>query len=161
MALSVLGRKSGHNPRVWTRISTFFLLASLAACGGSSEPEEQVRAVIAEAEQAAEARSIGRLASLVSDDYDDGRFRRDELLTWVRAWLIAHQSVSLVVRVDELELQGLELARVRATVGMLGREAGESLELAMEVREFEVTLALEGGDWRVIRADWDQGDHLP
>ncbi|MGA1463194.1 MAG: hypothetical protein ACO37Y_08330 [Steroidobacteraceae bacterium] len=143
------------------RITTFLLLAALFGCGGPAEPEEQVRAVIEEAEQAAEARSIGRLAELVSDDYDDGRFQRDELLTWVRAWLIAHQSVRLVVRVDELELMGLELARVRATVGLLGREAGESFELAMDIREFDVTLALEGSQWRVIRADWERGDRLP
>jgi hypothetical protein len=161
MAAGAPGRKSGHNLGVLIRITTFLLLAGLFGCGGPTGPEEQVRAVIEEAEQAAEARSIGRLAKLVSDDYDDGRFQRDELLTWVRAWLIAHQSVNLVVRVDELELMGLELARVRATVGLLGREAGESFELAMDIREFDVTLALEGSQWRVIRADWERGDRLP
>jgi len=158
MAAGAPRRKSGHNRAVVIRFIILCLLASLAACGGPSGPEEQVRAIIKEAELAAEARSISRLAELVSDDYDDGRFQRDELLTWVRAWLIAHQSVSLVVRVEELELLGLELARVRATVGMLGREAGESLDLAMEVREFEVTLALEGSDWRVVRATWERGE---
>ena len=48
------------------------------------------------------------------------------------------------------------IARLRATVAMLGREAeaASAWDLAAEVYEFDVTLAREDGEWRVTRADW-------
>lgn len=61
----------------------------------------------------------------------------------------------LITRIDSIELEGTELARVEVTIGMLGREAaGESWDLAGDVWRFDLRLAREGGDWRVIRADW-------
>lgn len=71
---------------------------------------------------------------------------------------MAHPSVRLISRVDSIELEGTELARVAVTVGMLGREAASdsSWDLAGDVWRFDLTLAREGGGWRVIRAGWQQ-----
>jgi hypothetical protein len=61
--------------------------------------------------------------------------------------------------VDEIEILASDLARLRATVGMLGREAGaeSSWDLAGDVYEFDVTLAREEGEWLVTRAAWRRG----
>jgi hypothetical protein len=126
-----------------------------AACGPSGTPEDEIRALVDEAESLAEARDAGGLRDLVADDYQD-RSGRDasEVRNLLHAWLVAHPSVNLVTRIDSIELQGTELARVEVTVGMIGREASEesAWDLAADVERFEVRLAREGGDWHVIAA---------
>jgi len=129
----------------------------LGACGGDDLPEAQVRAVIAEAERAAEDRDASALFELIAPGYRDGRGNGvEEIKRYVRGYLIAHQSIRMLTRVEEVELPASDLARVRATVGMLGREteSQSSWDLAAEVYEFDITLAREGGEWRVTRADW-------
>lgn len=130
---------------------------AVASCGGDDSPEAQVRAVVAEAEAAAEARDASALLDLIADDYRDGRGNgAEEIRRYVRGYLIAHQSIHLLVRIEELELKAADLARLRATVAMVGREAESAAawDLAADVHEFDVTLAREDGEWRVTRADW-------
>ena len=108
-----------------------------------------------EAEAAAEARDASALKDLVADDYQDRQGRSaGDLRNFLRAWLVAHPSVKLLTRIDAIELQGSELARVEVTVGLLGREAkGDSdWGVALEVERLEVRLAREDGEWRVIGA---------
>ena len=131
----------------------------LGACGGADSPESQVRAVIVEAERAAEDRDASALFDLIAADYRDGRGNGvEEIRRYVRGYLIAHQSIHMLTRVDEVEMQATGLARVRATVGMLGREAvpESSWYLAAVIYEFDITLAREDGEWPIIRADWRQ-----
>lgn len=133
------------------------LAAVLVGCGGKTTPEDEVRRVVAEAEEAAEARDALALSGLVADDYQDGRGNdAREIRRYVHAYLIAHQSVHLLVRIESVELKAKDLAQLKATVGMLGREAegASAWDLAADVHEFDVVLARESGDWKVIRADW-------
>ncbi len=115
--------------------------------------------LVATAEEAAEARDASALKDLVADDYRDASGRSaSDIRAYVHGWLVSHQSVRLVSRVDSIELEGTELARVAVTVGMLGREAepDSAWDLAGDVWRFDLTLAREGGDWRVVRAGWQQ-----
>jgi hypothetical protein len=108
-----------------------------------------------EAEAAAEARDASALKELVADDYQDRQGRTaGDLRNFLHAWLVAHPSVKLLTRIDAIELEGAELARVEVTVGLLGREArGDSdWSLAFEIERLEVRLAREDGEWRVIGA---------
>lgn len=133
------------------------LAAVQAGCGGKTTAEEEVRAVVAEAERAAEARNAPALSGLVADDYQDGRGNdAREIRRYLHGYLIAHQSVHLLVRIESVELKAKDLAQLRATVGMLGQEAAgaSAWDLAADVYEFDVVLARESGDWKVIRADW-------
>jgi hypothetical protein len=108
-----------------------------------------------EAETLAEARDAPALRELVADDYRDAEGRdAAEVRNFLHAWLVTHPSVELLTRIDSIELEGSEQARVQVTVGMLGREAsGESdWELAADIERLDIRLAREGGDWRVIAA---------
>ena len=130
---------------------------SLCACGGGDSPAAQLRAVIAGAERAAEHRVASALFDLIAADYPDGDGNgAEEIKRYVRGYLITHQSIHMLTRVDKVEIKAAGLANVRATVGMLGREAApeSSWDLAADLYEFDLTLAREGGEWRVIRAAW-------
>ena len=108
-----------------------------------------------EAETLAEARDAGELRALVADDYADASGRdAADLRNLLHAWLVAHPSVNLLTRIDSIELEGTEQARVLVTGGMLGREAkGDSdWDLAVEVERLDIRLARNGGEWRVIGA---------
>lgn len=134
------------------------LALALAACGSSGTPEDEVRALVDEAEAAAEERDASALRGFVADDYADrsGRAAGD-VRAILHGWLVAHPSVHLVTRMDSIEIDGAGLARAKVTVGMLGREAGDSRELAGDVYRFDLRLAREDGEWRVIRAEWQEG----
>ena len=123
--------------------------------GPSSAPEEQIRALVDEAEAVAEERDASALRDLVADDYADASGRdAADVRNLLHGWLIAHPSVNLLTRIDSIELEGTELARVQVTIGMLGREAkAESdWDLAADIERLTIRLARDGSDWRVIAA---------
>ena len=97
------------------------------------------------AEIAVEEREAGALGEFIADDYRDadGRTAAD-VRRFLHGWLIAHPSASLFTRIDSIELEGTELARLQATVGILGRDS--------YLYRLDLRLALEDGEWRVIRA---------
>jgi hypothetical protein len=106
-------------------------------------------------EAAAEERDAAALKALVADDYEDTAGRgAGEVRKLLHAWLVAHPSVNLLTRIESIELEGTELARVELTVGMLGREAteGSGWDAAFDVERLDIRLARVDGDWRVISA---------
>jgi hypothetical protein len=132
---------------------------ALAACGPAGTPEDEIRALVDAAELAAEERDAGDLRALIADDYrDPGGRTAGDIRGIVHGYLVAHQSIRLITRIDSIELEGTELARLEVTVGMLGREAGadSGWDLAGDVYRFDLRLAREDGEWRVIRAGWQE-----
>ncbi len=108
-----------------------------------------------EVETLAEARDAGELRALIADDYRDTNGRdASDIRNLLHAWLVAHPSVNLLTRIDAIELEGTEQARVQVTIGMLGREAkgGSDWDLAADVERLDIRLARDGGDWRVVGA---------
>ena len=130
------------------------LLLALAGCGRKPSPEQEVRDTIAAGEKAAEDRDAGALIDLISERYSDDKDRDAELLAqYVRGYLLTHPSIHLATRIESIEFPYRDFAKVRVTVGSLGREdAGATLDLAMDVDELEIELTREGGEWRVTRA---------
>ena len=92
---------------------------------------------------------------MIADDYRDGDGRSaDEIRRYLHAYLIAHQSIHLITRIDVIEIKGKDVARVRMSVGMLGRESDSTWDLAGDIYRFDLRLAREDGEWRVTRAGW-------
>lgn len=126
-------------------------LAGLAACSDSSSPEQQVRAVIDQMEQAAEERDIGDLTSHLSEEFRDANGRNaTELTRYARGYFIANQSIHLLTRIEELTFPTDGEARAQVAVGMLGRNAADQWDLAAEVHTFKIALRREDDDWRVV-----------
>lgn len=115
---------------------------------------------MAEAETFAEARDARALRDLVADDYRDATGRdAADIRSFLHAWLVAHPSVNLLTRIDLIELEGTEQARVQLTVGLLGREAknDSDWDLAADLERLDIRLARDGGEWRVIGASRQDG----
>jgi hypothetical protein len=127
----------------------------VAACGSGTTPEDEIRALIETAETAAEARDTAALRELIADDYRDGDGRgADEIRRYLHGYLIAHQSIRLITRIDVIELEGRQVARAQVTVGMLGRESDSNWDLAADIQRLDLRLAREDSGWRVTRAGW-------
>lgn len=121
---------------------------ALTACAPEGSPEQQVRAVITQAEEAAEARDVSAAMDLVADEYSDANgFDREQLRRFVHGYFIMNPSINLLVRVEDVRFPADELAQARVTVGMLG----QGLETQLET--FDVELVKQGDDWRLRRAD--------
>lgn len=136
------------------RILLILALASLAACSDSGSPDQQVRAVIDQMEQAAEDRDIGELASHLSEEYRDANgLGAEEAARYARGYFIANQSIHLLTRIEELTFPTDGEARAQVAVGMLGRNAADQWDLAAEVHRFKVALRREDGEWRITFVD--------
>jgi hypothetical protein len=134
------------------RALLFISLALLAACSDSRSPEQQVRAVIEQMEQAAENRDTGELASHLSADYRDANgMDAEEAARYARGFFLANQSIHLLTRVDELTFPTDGEARAQLLIGMLGRDAAASdqWDLAAEVHTFKIALRREDDEWKV------------
>jgi len=147
-----MGCRSG-SPTLGARNTLIAAACLFAACGSRPAPEDEIRALIESAETAAEARDAGALRELIADDYRDAEGRgADDMRRYLHGYLIAHQSIHLMTRIDAIEIEGPEVARAQVTVGMLGRESASDWDLAADVQRIDLRLAREDGEWRVTRA---------
>ncbi|MCH6572776.1 MAG: hypothetical protein O7C03_05895 [Gammaproteobacteria bacterium] len=131
------------------------LLVFLAGCSDPGSPEQQVRDTILQAELAAEARDMGAIRDLVHDEYQDrsGRDRR-MLLNQVRLYLMARQSLELLVKVNDIKFTANDFAEVDVTAAGLGLRAGmEGLGLTADGDHYQIDLARDDdGNWLLIGA---------
>lgn len=147
---------SRHSPRI-ARVVALAAVLLASACGPRETPEARVRAVIDAGEAAAEARDLSALMELVSPAYRDERGSdADDLEQTLRGYLVTHPSVHLLTRVESVAFPYRDFARVRLTLGTLGRESAgaTAFDVAADVNEIVLELALEDDEWRVVRAAW-------
>ena len=132
-------------------------LAVLATGCGASDPEAEIRALLAAAEEAAEARDGGFFGGALADDYRDARGNdRAEMLRKLRGYFIANQRIEILSRVDEIVVEDDGSARAVVHAGMVGRRAGAALidGIDADLYRFELTLVNDGAEWQVASADF-------
>ncbi len=140
-------------------LATALAAAAIAGCDSGGDSESEIRALLAAAEEAAEARDAGFFGDLLSAAYRDTRGNdRDELIRRVRGYFLANQRIEIVSRVDEVVLEGADAARAVVHAGMLGqRSSGQLLDgVDADLYRFELELVNNDGEWQVIGADWDR-----
>jgi len=146
------------NPR------TLALAAALAAgaCGGPAQPPEaQVRAVLDQAEAAAERRDLSALKALVAEDYaDDYGHDRRAITALLRIYLLQHHSIHVLKYVRVVELPGPGRARAVVLAGLSGEPVGDATQLEPARADLlRFTLELRdrgGGEWQVSKAAWER-----
>jgi hypothetical protein len=140
--------------KAWATASALAVLATGCA---ADDPEAEIRALLAAAEAAAEARDVDFFGEVLAESYRDARGNdRAEMLRVVRGYFIANQRIEIVSRVDEIVIEGDSAARVVVHAGMLGRRTGAALieGIDADLYRFEIELVNDGGDWQVIGADF-------
>jgi len=134
-----------------------FALALLAAGCAASDPEAEIRALLAAAEDAAEARDVGFFGDAIGDNYRDARGNdRAAMLRMLRGLFIANQRIEIVSRIDEIVIEGGDAARAVVHAGMVGRRTDAALidGLDADLYRFELELVNDGGNWQIIGADF-------
>jgi len=132
-------------------------LSVLATGCGAYDPEADIRALLAAAEEAAEERDVGFFNGVLADGYSDTRGNdREAMLRTLRGYFIANQHIEILSRVDEVVITGDGTARAVVHAGMVGRRAGAALTdgLDADLYRFELELVDDGDYWKVIRADF-------
>jgi len=130
--------------------------AVLAAGCTTSDSEAEIRALLAEAAEAAEARDVGFFGDVIGDAYRDTRGNdREQLLLAIRGYFIANQRIDAASRIDEVVLEGADAARAVVHAGLLGR-AGVNLSdgVNADLYRFDLELVNDGGEWQIIGAKW-------
>jgi hypothetical protein len=139
------------------------LLVSILACACSEppDPEERLRARIAEAVAAAEARDTKTLLGFVSDRYADdaGRDKRGVGRN-LRFQFHRNRTIHIFHKVRRVEITEPGSAHVILLVAVAGAPI-EGIEQIGDVRaellRFDLEMVEEDGDeWRVIRGDWER-----
>jgi len=129
----------------------------LCACTDSDTPEQRVRAVIAAMQTAAEARDTGDFMNFIASDFRNPEGQGfDDVQRLVRGYLLTHQSVYLLTRIEELDFPVAGEAQVDLTVGTAGKPmgTGSGWDLAADVHHLKLVLREQDGDWKVIHASW-------
>ena len=128
-----------------------------AACGGNSgTPEEALRAWVEAAELAAEEKARGALVGMISPDYIDARGNdRAALDRTLRLLFLRQQSITLLVKLDSVEVFNETAAQVSLTVGMAGTNGGR-FGLSADAYRFELDLVAEDDEWLLTAARWGE-----
>jgi hypothetical protein len=130
--------------------------AVLGGCA-PADPHAELTALVEATEAAAEARDTGYFRSLIAADYvGRGGQRKDDVIDRIRAYFLINQKVEIVLRVEAIEVIGDDAAMLRLQAGVLGRGNAGILDVDADLLDLDVELVRDGGDWRVIGADWER-----
>ena len=143
------------------RAALWLAAALCASCGGEpATPEDEVRALLAALEAAAESRDVGDVLALVSESYrDPAGHDKQALKGVVLGYFLGHEAIHVVSRVRELELAepptSAHVVMSAALTGAPVTEPGELGSLSADVYRFELEAAREvDGAWRLTSARW-------
>lgn len=129
-----------------------------SGCSSEQTPELQIRALIGRAEEVIEARSLRRVGPLLSDSYQDQQNRnKRDLIGLLGGYFLRNQSIHLLVQIDHIELQDETRARVRLYCALAAQplaDIGQLLALRAALYRFDLTLAFEEEEWRVVGGRW-------
>jgi hypothetical protein len=125
-------------------LTLFVTVIFLAGCGSRSSDDEQVRALIAAVEEAAEARDTSDVLAHVSESYAGERGDKAQLRHTLRGYFLAYPKIELLVDVESLEFPVPGLAQ--GVVDITSLPAGHHLKLDVEFRKND-------GRWLAVRAD--------
>ena len=134
------------------------LTVLLSGCGSGDSPEDQVRQFVAAGEQAAEARNIGGIKDLISEQYNDERGRkRGDIVAVAMRYFLANKNIHLFTRIKELNFLSENKALLQLYVAMGAQDVkgpDSLMNVQADLYRFDLELVKEGGDWQIMRAEW-------
>lgn len=147
----------------WPLVIFLMSVASFTgACSSGDSPEAQVRALLARGVTAAEKKESGVLRQLISEKYSDSQGQDKKAVeAMLRFYFLRHQSIHLFTRIRQISFPQQDLAQADVMVAMAGQQISDAEELERlraDLHRFEITLARENGEWKVMRAEWRRAE---
>ncbi|MFO0723570.1 MAG: hypothetical protein U1E65_07310 [Myxococcota bacterium] len=148
------GVKHGVPPKVWLGVGLLALVGGVVilSARGPSDPEAQIRAAIEASRQSAEAKKLGGVMEIVSEEFSSPPMTRRDLQQAVFIVLQRAGVVRVQVLDQEIDLgSDAEEADVRLTA-LLARTAGDWTTLDpkdMSAYRFDVHMKRESAGWKV------------
>ena len=138
------------------------ILVTLIGCGEPpTEPEEALRAWVADGVAAAENKERRNLVSMISESYADARGNeRDDIENLLRVYFLRQNKIGLLPNIEEITVYGDTAAKLVMTVGMAGTNDGV-FGFSADAYRFDLELEKNGDDWQLIAARWGElGDEI-
>jgi hypothetical protein len=140
----------------------FFLPLLISCAPGENSPEAQVRTLLERGESAAEKKDSGVLRQMISEKYSDSQGQDKRAIEAIlRYYFLRHESIHLFMRIQSIAFAQPAQAQAIVVVAMAGQPiaGAEELErLRADLHRFEIILANENKEWKVIRAEWRRAE---
>jgi len=141
----------------WSRVLVLLFPLLVACSDPPDSPEQRISELIRRGEQAAEARERDFFDDVISGQYSDaeGRSRRD-ILRLLTGYFLRNRSVYLLVRIDEIRIQGDQRGQAVLYAGMAGSPV-EGFEQLFALRASVYRIGLDftlGDEIKVVAAGW-------
>ncbi len=152
----------------WRRGMTWPLLAALLLPGLIScssqpgTPEAQVRALLKQAETAAENKDSRVLRGFISEKYSDSQGQDKKAVEAIlRYYFLRNESIHLLTRVQPITFPEPSRAQAVVLVAMAGQPIPNPQQLERlhaDLNRFAITFAREDKEWKVIDAEWRRAE---
>ena len=134
----------------------------LLGCSADDSPEEQIAALITQAEEAVEDKRIRDIRNMVAEDYsDDGGRDKKELINYLVYHTLRQQSVYLFTRIETIEMSAPDAGRVTLHAALTGRPV-ESASLLpgfqADLYRFELDFHKKDDQWLLRSAHWEPAE---
>jgi hypothetical protein len=148
----------------WPALIFLLSVASFtgACSSGRDSPEAQVRALLKQGEAAAENKESAVLRQMVSEKYADSQGQDKKAIDAIlRYYFLRNQSIHLFTRIRQISFPRPDLAQADVMVAMAGQPITDTEQLEKiraDLHRFEISLARENGEWKVISAEWRRAE---
>lgn len=126
-----------------------------------------MRALLQRGEAAAGKKESAALRQMISEKYADSQGQDKKAVEAIlRYYFLRNESIHLLTRIRQIGFPRPDVAQADVMVAMAGQpiaDAGQLERLRADLHRFEITLARENDEWKVIRAEWrraELGDFL-
>lgn len=131
----------------------------LACSGPASDPDEAIRAWVAEAQEHAEEKKRKALVDLISPDYSDARGNeRRDIENLLRLYFLRQQRIGVLSTIDAITLFDDTAAKVELRAGLATTGEGV-LDFDADAYRIELELIREGDEWLLLSARWGRLGH--
>lgn len=151
--------RSATGYRILLLLVVSLLTATLSGC--SDEPlsdEDQIRALIEQAEIDAEDRDAGALMDVVENSFKSGqRYNKDQLEKILRLYFFRHKSIYLFTRIKDIELTASDYALATVFVAMAGTAISDITaitSLRANIYRFDLEF-VKDESWLLSTAKWE------
>ena len=129
----------------------------LGACGKqASEPEEELRAWVADGMEAAREKERRRLVDMIASSYADGRgYERGDIENLLRVYFLRMSNIKLLSSIEEIKVYDETAAKILMTIGMAGTQGGV-MGFSADAYRFEFELEKDSDEWQLIAARWGE-----